>query len=105
MSGKKSLTKQRAWHKHASREGVRKESEHVNILKMDSVHWQVRLRGPAAATNFSLGDYRSALADFHRKHQVTIPTLYPLPACLITAPQHPQKLLVRVPERSWRHCD
>jgi len=31
---------------------------------------QVRLRGSAAATNFSLGDYRSELADFHRKHQV-----------------------------------
>lgn len=30
----------------------------------------VRLRGPGAATNFGLADYRSDLADYHKMQQV-----------------------------------
>ena len=33
---------------------------------------QVRLRGVVAATNFSLSEYRSELADYHRKQQVVL---------------------------------
>ncbi|KAK9846199.1 hypothetical protein WJX84_011506 [Apatococcus fuscideae] len=32
----------------------------------------VRLRGPGAATNFGLADYRSDLADYHRMQQMVL---------------------------------
>ncbi len=33
----------------------------------------VRLRGPGAATNFGLADYRTDLADYHKMQQVLAP--------------------------------